>query len=138
VDYYSRLVILNDDGTLDKEIPCLLGQPYDVSCLDNTTVAVSTYNGIKIINIESTETVRRIKTFNPCFGITHHNGVLLWCEPERGMQMMKLSGDRVTTLVKQINLPCDSFKTTCGDNIYQTNYDTSTVICYTIKGETLW
>ena len=52
--------------------------------------------------------------------------------------MIKLSDDRVTTLVKQSNLPDSSYITTCGDNIYQTNCDTSTVTCYTITGEKLW
>ena len=52
--------------------------------------------------------------------------------------MMKLSDDKVTTLVKQLNLPYYSYITTCGDNIYQTNRATSTVTCYTIKGEKLW
>ena len=52
--------------------------------------------------------------------------------------MIKLSDDRVTTLVKQSNLPDSCYITTCGDNIYQTNCDTSTVTCYTIKGENLW
>ena len=51
--------------------------------------------------------------------------------------MMKLSDDRVTTLVKQINLPYNSYLTTCGDKLYQTNHGTSTT-CYTIKGERLW
>ena len=52
--------------------------------------------------------------------------------------MMKLSDGRVITLVKQNNLPYDSYITTYGDNIYQTNYITSTVTCYTTKGEKLW
>jgi DNA-binding beta-propeller fold protein YncE len=52
--------------------------------------------------------------------------------------MMKLFDNEVTTLVKQSNLPDDSYIITCGDNIYQTNGDTSTVTCYTIKGEKLW
>jgi 6-phosphogluconolactonase (cycloisomerase 2 family) len=99
---------------------------------------VSTYSGIEIININSTEKERRIKSSNLCYGITHHNGVLLWCEEQRGIQMMKLSDGGVTTLVKQINLPHFSYLTTCGDKIYQTNRDTSTVTCYTIKGEKLW
>ena len=138
MDYYSRLVILNDDGTLYKEISCLSGHPYGVSCLDNITVTVSTYNDIKIINIESTKTVRRIKTGSPWFGITHHNGVLLWCEPERAIQMIKLSDDKVTTLVNQINLPYYSYITTCGHKIYQANRDTNIVTCYTKKGVKLW
>jgi hypothetical protein len=55
VDYYnSRLVILDEDGTFDKAIPCSLGYPFDVTCLDDTTIAVSTINGIEIININST------------------------------------------------------------------------------------
>jgi hypothetical protein len=134
----SRLVILNDDATLDKVITCSLGRPFDVTCLDDATVVVSRNNGIEIININSTKTERRIKTSKPCYGITHHNGILLWCEDNRGIQMMKLSDGRVTTLVKQDNLPYNSYITTCGDNIYQANRHTSTVTCYTIKGEKLW
>ena len=52
--------------------------------------------------------------------------------------MMKLSDDRVTTLVKQSNLPYDSYIATCGDKLYQTTNSNNTVICYTIKGEKLW
>jgi hypothetical protein len=52
--------------------------------------------------------------------------------------MMRLSDDRVTTLVEQSNLPYGSYITTCGDNIYQTNRDTNIVTCFTIKGEKLW
>ena len=130
--------MLNDDGALDKNIPYSLGQPLYVACLDYTTVAVSTSNGIEIINIDSMKTERRIKTSKPCYGITHHNGVLLWCDYQRGIQMMKLSDDRVTTLVKQNKLPHFSYIATCGDKIYQAISAISTVICYTIKGETLW
>jgi hypothetical protein len=92
--------------------------------LDDTTVAVSTTNGIGIVNIDSAETERFIKTSKPCRGITYHNGVLLWCEYERGIQMMQLSDDRVTTLVKEPKLYC-SYITTCGDKIYQTNRHTN-------------
>jgi hypothetical protein len=83
IDWYynnRRLVILNDDGTLDKEPPCSLGRLFDVACIDDTTVPVSTLHDIEIINIESTKTERRIKTSQRCYGITHDNGVLLWCE----------------------------------------------------------
>jgi len=122
VDYYyknQRLVILNEDGTLDKEIACSLGRTADVTLIDDTTVAVSTSNGIKIINIDSTNTERCIRTSLPCHGITHHNGVLLWCEKRRGIQMMRLSNDRFPTLVKQIScLPQYSYIATSGDKIY--------------------
>jgi DNA-binding beta-propeller fold protein YncE len=134
----QRLNIINEDGTLDKVITRSLVNPFDITCLDDTTVAVSTNNGIEIINIDSTKPERRIQSSKQCRGITYHNGVLLWCELQRGIQMMKLSDDRVTTLVKQSNLSYNSYITTCGDKIYQTNRDTSTVTCYTMKGEKLW
>ena len=134
----QRLNIINEDGTLDKVITRSLVRPFDITCLDDTTVAVSAGNGIEIININSTKVERRINTGIPCFGITHHNGVLLWCEPERGIQMMKLSDDRVTTLVKQSNLPYYSYIATCGVKIYQTTNSNNTATCYTIKGEKLW
>ena len=134
----SRLVILNEDGKLDKVITCSLGYLFDVARLDDTTVAVSTSNGIEIIDVESTQIERHIRASNPCNGITHHNGLLVWCEHKRGIRMMKLSDDRVTTFVKQCNLPYGSYIAACGENIYQTNRDTSTVTCYTIKGEKLW
>jgi DNA-binding beta-propeller fold protein YncE/predicted DNA-binding protein (UPF0278 family) len=137
--YYSRILRdFNDDGTLDKEIPCSLGCPFDVTYLDNRTVAVSTPNGIEIINIDTKKTERCINSSQRCSGITYHHGVLLWCEHQRGIQMMKLSDDRITTLVKQSNLQYDSYLTICRDKIYQTNSNTNTVTCYTIKGDKLW
>jgi DNA-binding beta-propeller fold protein YncE len=133
-----RLLVLNDDGTLDKEIPCVLGYPFGVTYLDDRTVAVSAANGIEIINIDTKKTERCINTSKWCYGITYHNGVLLWCEEQRGIQMMKLSDDIITTLVKQRNLQYDSYIATCREKIYQTNINTKTVTCYTIKGDKLW
>jgi hypothetical protein len=67
VDYYNRrIAILNEDSTLDNEITCSLCYAFDVTCLDDTTAAVSTDNGIEIININSTKTGRCIKTSKPC------------------------------------------------------------------------
>jgi DNA-binding beta-propeller fold protein YncE len=136
--YNRRLLVLNDDGTLDKEIPCSLGYPFDVTYLDDRTVAVSADNGITIINIDTNKTERRINTSQRCSGITYHHGVLLWCEYQRGIQMMKLSDDRITTLVKQSNLQYGSYIATRGEKIYQTIHYTNTVTCYTIKGDKLW
>jgi hypothetical protein len=83
----SFVVLITTDGglvSIYKVITCSLDKPLDVTCLDDTTVAVSTYNGIEIININSTKNERVIETSEPCDGITHHNGVLVWCECERG------------------------------------------------------
>jgi DNA-binding beta-propeller fold protein YncE len=136
--YNHRLVILNDDGTIDKVIRCSMSYPIDVTYLDDRTVAVSASTGIEIINIDPNKTGRNINTSQCCYGITYHNGVLLWCEEQRGIQMMKLSDNRVPTLVKQSNFSSHSYITTCREKIYQTTTNTNTVTCYTIKGDKLW
>ena len=81
---------------------------------------------------------RFIQPNQKCRGITHYHGVLLWYEIPRGIHMVKLSDDRVTTLLKQLNLSYDTYITTCGHKIYQTNRVTNAVTCYTMKGEMLW
>jgi DNA-binding beta-propeller fold protein YncE len=60
------------------------------------------------------------------------------CEGSRGLFKIELSDDRITTLVEDVNLPGESFVTTFGDKIFQTNYVNNSVACYTINGEKLW
>jgi hypothetical protein len=134
----QKLVILNNDGTLDKEITCSPYYPHDVTLIDDSTVAVSTSGDIHIINIDTKRTERFIKTTGRCYGIAYHKGTLLWCEGSRGLIKIELSDDRITTLVEDVKLPLDSFVTTFGDKIFQTNHVNNSVTCYAINGEKLW
>jgi hypothetical protein len=52
-NYNSRLAIPNEDGMINKEIHCSLRHPFDITCLDDTTVTLSTYNGIEVTLIPS-------------------------------------------------------------------------------------
>jgi DNA-binding beta-propeller fold protein YncE len=133
-----KLVILNNDGTLDKEITCSPPYSRDVTLIDDSIVAVSTSGDIRIINIDTKCTERVIKTTGWCYGIAYHKGMLLWCEGSKGLIKMELSDDRITTLVKDVKLPGESFVTTFGDKIFQTNHVNNRVTCYTINGEKLW
>ena len=134
----QKLVILNNDGTLDKEITCSPHHSRDVTLIDDSTVAVSTSGGIRIINIDTKRTERVIKTTSRCYGIAYHKGVLLWCAESRGLNKIELSDDKITTLVEDVKLPGESFATTFGDKIFQTNPVNNSVTCYTINGEKLW
>ena len=132
----NKLVILKNDGTLDKEITC---SPYfsrDVTLINDSIVAVSTSGDVRIINIDTKCTERVFKTTGGCFGIAYHNDTLLWCEESKGL--IKISDGRITTLVKDVKLPDESFLTTFGSKIFQTNPVNHSVTCYTITGEKLW
>ena len=134
----KKLVILNNDGTLDKKITCSPYDPHDVTLIDDSTVAVSTSNDIRIINIDTKRTERVINTTGMCYGIEYHNGTLLLCEESRGLIKMELSDGRITTLVEDAKLPDQSFVTTFGDKIFQTNHKHNSVTCYAKNGEKLW
>jgi DNA-binding beta-propeller fold protein YncE len=134
----QKLFILNNDGTLDKEITCSPYDPRDVTLIDDSTVAVSTSGDVRIINIDTKCTERIIKTTGSCYGIEYHKGTLLWCEELGGLNKIELSDDRNTTLVEDVKLPNHSFITTFGDKIFQTNHKNNSVTCYTINGEKLW
>jgi hypothetical protein len=51
---------------------------------------------------------------------------------------IELSDGRITTLVEAPKLPDQSFVTTFGDKIFQTNLLNNSVTCYAINGEKLW
>jgi outer membrane protein assembly factor BamB len=134
----QNLVILNNDGTLGNEITCSPYSSLDVTLIDDSTVAVSTSGDIRIINIDTKRTESVINTTGSCYGIAYHKGTLLLCEGLRGLNKMELSDDRITTLVEDVKLPGESFVTTFGDKIFQTNHVNNSVTCYAINGEKLW
>lgn len=134
----NKLVILNDDGTLVKEITCFPYTPNGVTIIDYRTVAISQSRGIQIINIDTKQTERTIKARSRCHGVIHENGKLLWCEKSHGINMIQLPDDTVTTVVKQDYLPDCSYIATNSHMIYQTNCRDKTVKCYTMKGEEMW
>ena len=134
----QKLVIMNNNGTLDKKITCSPYYPHDVTLIDDSTVAVSTAGDIHIINIDTKRTERVIKTTSRCYGIAYHKGTLLWCAESRGLNKIELSDDRITTLFEDVKLSDQTFVTTFGDKIFQTNFVNNSVTCYTINGQKLW
>jgi hypothetical protein len=54
------------------------------------------------------------------------------------LNKIELSDGRITTLVEDVKLSDQSFVTTFGDKIFQTNNINHSVTCYAIYGEKLW
>ncbi|VDI64031.1 Hypothetical predicted protein [Mytilus galloprovincialis] len=137
--YNKRLVIVHSDGTLDCEIHCSPLQPFDVTCIDNKTVAVTmfTNNKIVIVDTKSRRVTKTIET-GKCRGITHRQGQILYCELEKGIQAINVSNKKKITIVKDETINKNSsYITTSGENIYNTDYG-STVKCYNVNGDKRW
>ena len=60
------------------------------------------------------------------------------CKESKGLNKIELSDSRITMLVKDVSLAAESFVTTFGDKIFQTNKINHSVTCYTKHGEKLW
>ncbi|CAG2201132.1 unnamed protein product [Mytilus edulis] len=138
---YNRLLIYNENGLLDSEIP-VSKQPVEVTCIDEKTVAV-THNGqpyhIEIVNIENKKITNKIKTSKPCYGITNNNGRLVYYEMGSGIQTVDVTdGSIVTTVVKVDGDHYWNYVTTSRDKIYRTDQHTSTVTCYKVTGQKVW
>ena len=142
-DYGTKgLHILNEDWTsdnLDIKLPAI-SSAYDVTCIDDTMLAISTGVGqqINILNIASKKIEKMINTPGRCYGITQNEGSLLFCEFLRGISRVQLPDNSMSLLVKQKRLPTCTYVITSGDNIYHTNNITNTVSCHKINGDKLW
>ncbi|XP_063402528.1 uncharacterized protein LOC134686741 [Mytilus trossulus] len=137
--FNKKLVIIQSDGSLDSEIPLSPFCPFDVTCIDNKTIAVTIFYGNKI-QIIDTKTKQVTKTINTgCSrGITYRQGQIIFCAQGKGIVGIQMSNYKVCTLVKDNTISNDSsFITTSGENIYYTDYG-STVKCYNVKGDNCW
>jgi hypothetical protein len=142
-DYGKKgLHILNEDWTsdnLDTKLPDIR-DAYDVTCIDDTRLVISTgrHQQISIINITSKKIETIINTSSWCYGITYNEGSLLFCEKSKGISRVQLSDNSISLLLKQEKFPDCAYAVTSGDNLYHTNPKTNTVNCYKINGDKLW
>ncbi|XP_052089979.1 uncharacterized protein LOC127726602 [Mytilus californianus] len=135
----NRLIIVHSDGNLDTEISVSPLQPFDVTCIDDKTVAVTTLynNTIVIVDTENKQVTNKIKT-GTSRGITNRQGQLLYCEVGKGIAALNVANNKVIATVEDNTLVNFwSYITTSGENIYYTGCG-STVKCYSVRGEKRW
>ncbi|XP_063402341.1 uncharacterized protein LOC134686599 [Mytilus trossulus] len=139
--YNKRLIIVQSDGNLDTEIPLHPLKPFDVTCIDDKTVAVTIFNFNKI-QIIDTMTKQVTKTFNTGSGrgITYRQGQIIYCEKGKGIVWIQLSNYKIRKLafVKDCTIQNEcSYIATSSEILYYTEND-STVKCYSVSGDKLW
>ncbi|XP_063435924.1 E3 ubiquitin/ISG15 ligase TRIM25-like [Mytilus trossulus] len=138
--YDSRVLILNEGGIWEKDIPLTTRNPFDVTSIDHKRVAVSFPRvlQIQIINIATTNVERTIDVHSYCYGLTYRDGKLTYCGTGKGIQSVKLSGNSPSTLVEDITLSDNSYVATSEDKLYYTNSLQHTVTCCSLTGEKMW
>ncbi|XP_076101028.1 uncharacterized protein LOC143070739 [Mytilus galloprovincialis] len=139
-DYNSRLLLLKEDGSLQKELPLSFAYPADVTFIDDKTVAVSCHDSycIHIIDIQNNSTKRTIDTFDCCSGISYKQGFLLYVEHGNGIRKVKLQNYGKSILIPQKTENEWDYLTMSDDRIYQSKFYEDKVNCYTLSGDKLW
>ncbi|CAC5408751.1 unnamed protein product [Mytilus coruscus] len=142
-DYNSSrkvIVITDTDGKQPITISLSPSNTFDMTCVDNNTVAVTSgtpNKGINIVDIESKTIKQTILTENACHGITHNNGLLFCCVEKKGIYRVDLKDSSVKHIIKR-HLSNWSYVSSFNDKLYFTQKDDSIVTCCDIDGKTNW
>ncbi|XP_071145304.1 uncharacterized protein [Mytilus edulis] len=132
--------ILNQHCILIFEVSMSPYFAFDVTCIDDKTVAVSSDNPnqtqINIIDVE-TRARRSITAADKCYGITHKDGSLMVCVEGKGVQNVNIQNGKNTSLI-----PCDlgscCYIVTSDTKLYYTNTKKHTVTCCDKRGNIIW
>ena len=130
----KRLIILQLNGKFSKEIG-LSSRPFDITCINDNTLAVALKNLISIIQIYS-ETTRNISVAHGCHGLTYGNSSLFVCSQSRKeIQMIRYPSRKkktITTPYEAINIEYVDSKLCC------TNFKENIIFLLGLRGEKHW
>ncbi|VDI82375.1 Hypothetical predicted protein, partial [Mytilus galloprovincialis] len=135
------LVIHNENGLFESEIP-VSQYPFDVTCIDENTVAV-THNvepyHIEVIDMANKKAVKKIKTSSKCYGITNEKGKLIFYTYLKGIQTVDVTDESTVTTVVKVDYQNEyNYVTASKDKIYHTYPGSKSIICYTVTGQKIW
>ncbi|XP_071168902.1 uncharacterized protein [Mytilus edulis] len=135
----NRLLIMNSMGNLRREISLPSVNLYDVTSLDDNTVAVTTWlqNDIHVIDI-NTGTIKTCMSGDFCGGITHRGNTLMCGARSNELKTVDLRDNEVSVLIPEVPINCQTYVTTTSDKIFVTHHANNTVTCYRMNGDKEW
>ena len=140
VNYYlAKVIVVHKDGSIDFIINLRPGEPFDVTCIDGNTIAVSVLgqeNQVLIIDLSKRSITKEINTKSKVWGITYNNGSLICCVL-KGLIRIDLKDNSITPIVR-CSLPWWPFVSTNDNNLYYTNYIKNKVTCCDMNGKVQW
>ncbi|CAC5415692.1 USP16_45 [Mytilus coruscus] len=139
-DTNKRLLIFNTDASLDCEVPLSDLRPFDVACIDDTTIAFSVWDSsdIHIFDIKLNMIKNKIKANYPCFGIALKDVMMYYCT-ETSVAVVNIKDGNSSTIVK-LDSSKDGWRyiASFGESVYFTDRYNNSVSCFSVQGEKLW
>ena len=133
------LLILNVDGSKERNLSLPIWNALDVACIDQNTAAIASPTGkfIQLVDLNTGKTVKCINTNTTCSSITSTNGMLVFCAFGKGLRKVDLKDENIVEIVA---FAADSWSrvTSFNDRLYYTNSKRDEVVCCDINGTILW
>ncbi|XP_071171621.1 tripartite motif-containing protein 5-like [Mytilus edulis] len=139
-DNNKRLVIFNTDGSFDCEKAISGLTPFDVACIDDTTVAFTAWecSKIYIFDIKKKSIKTTIETKNDCYGIAYQDGKIYYANAEH-LGVAQLEDNCTKSIVNFGNRKSFMLYVSCFcESIYLTEYEANSVCCYSDKSNKMW
>ncbi|XP_063425269.1 uncharacterized protein LOC134708557 [Mytilus trossulus] len=131
----SILKEYNNNGQHIRDIP-VSGKPHSLTLVDTDRIAVTYGTYLEIINTKNTSERKRVNCSSYCFGISYQDQKLYVVVYEQGIVVMDLNGKTLNTIDIDVSEVYNI--TTTSDRIYYTNYNSNTVQCCSMTGQTIW
>ncbi|CAG2229936.1 NID [Mytilus edulis] len=115
---------------------------FDITCIDEKTIAITTGDstrriGIDIINTEQRQKIKSIDLPGCSYGIARNQDSLFACVEGRGILKVN-TVDYTTSHVISCNLPILSYVSVFDNKIYYTDWRDNSVVCCDRKGSHDW
>lgn len=139
----GQLLAVNTDGkveyTIQLEEAC---NAFDVACLDDHKVAISTGNlgnthGISIVDLTERKVTKFINLPGSTCGIAYDGKSLICCVEEQDLHVISFTDYRISTIPNTL-LSYLSYVATHADKIFFTNIDKNSVTCCSYTGTLMW
>ena len=134
----NKIRVLKSDGSKDFERN-KIGLTFDVVFIGDGSIAVTSAKSdkINIIDLKNHKLKKSIEVKSYNGGAVYKDGQLIYCARKKGLQMISLSDESITNVIKN-KLPTWSYVTTFGDKLFYTNCENESVTCCDYHGNILW
>lgn len=138
----EKLIAMKSDGEVEFTLPMTDNNSFDIVCLDDTTVAVSTgysnkKSGISIIDLQNLKVTKFINLSTYPYGITYDGTSLICCVEDNDIHVISCTDYSITTIPNTV-LPELSYVATYANKIFFTNSTKHTVTCCLFNGTPVW
>lgn len=134
------LTFLRENGETDFNLS-MKPRPYGMTSIDSNTIAVSadgcSPNVISVVNTDTKLVENKIRIDSEAHGIVFKEGNIIFCAGEKGIRMVNLKTNDISTIL-ECELDDFSSVTTFDDNIYFTNRHAQAITCCDFSGNICW